>query len=318
MNGEWNEVRIAVPLEALEAVSGILYGMDVKGLSIQDPTDILTSERSPLTWDFADINLIFPEGEETAIISAYFPDTEKITEKVSWIEKKIRELKEYGIKNEPFQVGYRIVREEDWANSWKKYYKTTKVGERIVIKPLWEEYKAADNELVIEMDPGMAFGTGTHETTRLCMELLQEHIHGGETVIDVGTGSGILAITAAKLGADNVLAIDLDPVAVDSAKINVKYNDLDEITVKKGNLLDEAEREADVVIANIIADVIIGMTPELVRLLKPEGIFIGSGIINSREAEVLEALEENGFTILTVRNENDWRAVAAKAPRLTD
>lgn len=313
MNGEWNEVRIVVPVEAVEAVSGILYGLEVKGISIQDPTDMLTRDSGPLTWDFADIN-IFPEGADKAVLTAYFPDTDRIEETVSRIREKIQELSDFGIRNDPFRVDYKLVREEDWANSWKKYYKTMKVGERIIIKPLWEEYDAGPGELVVEMDPGMAFGTGTHETTRLCVELLQEYIQGGETVFDVGTGSGILAITAARLGAEKVLAIDLDPVAVDSAKINVNYNDLSQITVKEGNLLDEAEGGADVIIANIIADVIIAMAPDLKRLMKPGGIFIGSGIISFREEAVREALEASGFTILQVRDDNDWRAIAAQAP----
>lgn len=313
MNGEWNEVRIVVPVEAMEAVSGILYGLEVKGISIQDPTDMLTRDSGPLTWDFADIN-IFPEGADNAVLTAYFPDTDRIEETVSRIREKIQELSDFGIRNDPFRVDYKLVLEEDWANSWKKYYKTMKVGERIIIKPLWEEYDAGPGELVVEMDPGMAFGTGTHETTRLCVELLQEYIQGGETVFDVGTGSGILAITAARLGAEKVLAIDLDPVAVDSAKINVNYNDLSQITVKEGNLLDEAEGGADVIIANIIADVIIAMAPDLKRLMKPGGIFIGSGIISFREEAVREALEASGFTILQVRDDNDWRAIAAQAP----
>lgn len=313
MNGEWNEVRIVVPVEAMEPVAGILYGLDVKGISIQDPTDMLTRDRGPLTWDFIDIN-IFPEGVDNAVLTAYFPETEGIGGTVSEIRRKIQELSDFGIRNEPFRVDYKLVREEDWANSWKQYYKTMKVGERIVIKPLWEEYEAGPKELVVEMDPGMAFGTGTHETTRLCVELLQELLKGGEAVIDVGTGSGILAISAARLGAEKVLAIDLDPVAVDSARINVEYNNLNQITVKEGNLLDEAEQGADVIIANIIADVIIEMIPDIKRLMKPGGIFIGSGIISFREEAVRDALLEYGFTIITIRNDNDWRAIAAKAP----
>lgn len=313
MNGEWNEVRIVVPVEALEPVSGILYGMNVKGIAIQDPTDLLTRESGPLTWDYADIN-IFPEGVDNAVLTAYFPDTDRIEETVGRIREKIAALSQFGIRNQPFRVDHELVQEENWANSWKQYYKTMKVGERIIIKPVWEEYEALPGELVVEMDPGMAFGTGSHETTRLCVELLQEYIHGGETVIDVGTGSGILAIAAARLGAGKVLAIDLDPVAVDSARINVEYNKLSQITVKEGNLLDEAESGADVIIANIIADVIIAMAPDLKRLMKPGGIFIGSGIISFREEAVQEALEASGFTVLQIRDDNDWRAIAAKAP----
>ncbi len=315
MNGEWNEVRIVVPLEAIEPVTGILYGMDVKGISLEDPNDLLSREAGPLSWDFADMN-IFPEGKDAAVIMAYFPDTENIENQVKHIREKIEELETFGIRNKPFQVEYKAVHEEDWATSWKKYYKPLRIGERIIIKPTWEEYKSEPGDLIVEMDPGMAFGTGTHETTKMCIEILQDYIKGGELVYDVGTGSGILGITAAKLGARKVLAIDLDPVAVDSAKINAGFNNLDNIEIKQGNLLDEAGEDvkADLIVANIIADVIMSMAGDIRRLLKPGGIFIGSGIIHLREAEVVAKLQENGFEVLEVRNENDWRAVVAKCP----
>ncbi|MFB0957998.1 MAG: 50S ribosomal protein L11 methyltransferase [Clostridiaceae bacterium] len=311
MNGEWNEIRIVVPLEAIEAVTGILYGMNVKGISLEDPTDLLTREAGPLSWDFADINL-FPEGESAAVLTAYFPDTDNMEEHISFLRERILGLKEFGINSEPFRVEGKKVFEEDWANSWKKYYKPMRIGSRIVIKPTWEDFNADPEDLVVEMDPGMAFGTGTHETTKLCIEILQDYIQGGETVFDVGTGSGILAITAAKLGAKEVLAIDLDPVAVDSANINVRLNQMDQVTVKEGNLLDETGDKADVVIANIIADVIIFLAKDLDRVLKPGGLFIGSGIIHLREQEVLDQLNASGFEVLEVRNENDWRAVVAR------
>lgn len=313
MNGEWNEVRIVVPLEAIEAVTGILYGMNVKGISLEDPTDFLSRKAGPLTWDFADINL-FSEGKDAAVITAYFPDTENIEAHVRHITEKIEGLGEFGINANPHRVAHKKVFEEDWATAWKKYYKPVRVGRHLVIKPTWEEYLEQSGDLIVEMDPGMAFGTGTHETTRLCMEILEDYITGGETVFDVGTGSGILAITASKLGAEDVLAIDLDPVAVDAARINAKINGADSIEIREGNLLDEAARKADVVVANIIADVIIHLALDLDRVLKKGGLFIGSGIIHLREKEVLDALEAAGFTILEVRNENDWRAVVARLP----
>ncbi|MFZ2257471.1 MAG: 50S ribosomal protein L11 methyltransferase [Clostridiaceae bacterium] len=315
MNGEWNEVRIVIPLEAIEAVSGILYSLDVKGISVEDPTDFLSREAGPLTWDFADVNL-FPEGNDAAVVTAYFPDTEHIEEHLSFIKAKIKDLNKYGIKNEPHQVSYKAVHEEDWATSWKKYYKPMRIGEHIIIKPTWEEFVAQPGDLVVEMDPGMAFGTGTHETTKMCVEILQDYLKGTELVYDVGTGSGILAITASILGAKQVLAIDLDQVAVDAAKINVENNHLDNIEVLQGNLLDKVSPDvkADVVVANIIADVIMDMAQDIKKVLKPGGIFIGSGIIHLKEAELLAKLEETGFELVEVRNENDWRAVVVRLP----
>lgn len=313
MNGEWNEVRIVVPLAAIEAVTGILYGMDVKGISLEDPTDLLGQEAGPLTWDFLDVNL-YPEGRDAAVITAYFPDTQNIGDQIRHIESKIAELADYGIVAEPHRVEYKAVHEEDWATSWKKYYKPLRIGRRVVIKPTWEDYTAGPGDVILEMDPGMAFGTGTHETTKMCVELLEDRIRGGELVFDVGTGSGILGIAAAKLGARAVLAIDLDPVAVASAKSNAAINGLPNMDIRQGNLLEEARgmEKADLIVANIIADVIIGMTGDLNKLLKPGGIFIGSGIIHFKETEVTDALKKAGFTILAVRNENDWRAVAAQ------
>ena len=311
MNGEWNEIRVVVPVAAIEAVSSILYGMDVKGLSIEDPNDILTRESGPLTWDFADIN-IFREGKDAATIIAYFPDTENIDRHIGHIREKIEELRNFGISVDNYRIESREVREEDWANSWKKYYKPMKIGERVVIKPVWEDYEAKDGEVIVEMDPGMAFGTGTHETTKMCIEILQKYVKEGDTVFDIGTGSGILAITAAKLGAGKVIAGDLDPVAVDSAKINRDFNHITNMDVRLGNMTEITEGSADIVIANIIADVIVLILDDIEKILKPGGIFIGSGIIMSMQHKVINKMVEKGLQVLEIRNENDWRAVVAK------
>ena len=164
--------------------------------------------------------------------------------------------------------------EEDWANNWKKYYKPTKVGNRIVVRPIWEEYKEENDELVLVLDPGMAFGTGTHETTRMCIQSLENYVKEDSVVFDVGCGSGILAIAAAKLGAKKAVGVDLDPVAVESAKENVGYNDLDNIDILYGNLVEVIDGKADIVVANIIAEVICILTEDVKRVLKADGYFI--------------------------------------------
>ena len=187
-----------------------------------------------------------------------------------------------------------------------------RIGRRIIIKPTWEDYQASAGDIIVEMDPGMAFGTGTHETTKMCVEALETYMQGGEAVVDVGTGSGILGITAAKLGAREVLAVDLDPVAVDSARINLAYNHLSNMTVKQGNLLDVVSEPADVVIANIIADVIIILLGDIKRILLPGGLFIASGIIDLRLEDVLAALEKAGMEVLEVKRENDWCCTVAR------
>ena len=311
MNGEWNEIKIIVPKDLQEPVASILYGMDVKGISIEDPDDLQKSQKSPITWDFADVNL-FTAGEDSAVIKAYFPDTDNILEQISHIRAKIEELSSFGLAVGNYSLDYIKVNEEDWATSWKKYYKPMRIGRRIIIKPTWEDYQASAGDIIVEMDPGMAFGTGTHETTRMCVEALETYMQGGEAVVDVGTGSGILGITAAKLGAREVLAVDLDPVAVDSARINLAYNHLSNMTVKQGNLLDVVSEPADVVIANIIADVIIILLGDIKRILLPGGLFIASGIIDLRLEDVLAALEKAGVEVLEVKRKNDWCCTVAR------
>jgi ribosomal protein L11 methyltransferase len=204
------------------------------------------------------------------------------------------------------------MKEEDWANNWKQYYKPTKIGDKIVIKPIWEEYEASENDLLVELDPGMAFGTGTHETTRMCAQALERYVKEDSVVFDVGTGSGILAIIAGKLGAKHVVGVDLDPVAVDSAKENLKFNDVNNIEILHGNLLDVVKGKADLVVANIIAEIICILTPDVKKALDKDGIFITSGIIHDRREMVINNLEENGFEILEVNKDGEWNCIVAR------
>jgi ribosomal protein L11 methyltransferase len=209
-------------------------------------------------------------------------------------------------------IGFTNVREEDWANSWKAYYKPVRVSERIVIKPTWEDYPSSPGELVIELDPGMAFGTGTHPTTVMCIKLLEKIIQGGETVFDIGTGSGVLAVTAAKLGAQAVKAVDIDEIAVKAASENVILNDVsDVVEVMTGNLLDRVQGQADIVVANIVADVIIKVCPDAVKAVRKGGQFIASGIIDTRKEDVLAAVQKNGLVIMEVCQEGDWVSLRA-------
>ncbi len=185
MQGTWIEVRVITKSEALEPVSGIFYGLDCKGVAIEDPNDILEREQGPLTWDFADINVLEHKGK-VAVVKAYFSEEDNIDEILKYINEKMNELKELGIDTGVAKVESEKMFEEDWANNWKKYYKPTKVGEKIVVKPIWEEYDAQGEELVVELDPGMAFGTGTHETTRMCIQSLEKYVKEDSTVFDVG------------------------------------------------------------------------------------------------------------------------------------
>ncbi len=311
MNGTWIEVKVVTKPDALEMVQGIFYGLDVKGVAIEDPRDILEREQGPLTWDFADINIL-EHGGKAAMVKGYFSVEDNMEEIIEYIKSKLIEIKNMGIDIGEGTVEYIKVNEEDWANNWKKYYKPTKIGENIVVKPIWEEYEA-NGEMVIELDPGMAFGTGTHETTRMCVEALEENVKEDTTVFDIGTGSGILAIAAAKLGAKKVIGVDLDPVAVDSAKENVSFNDLNNIEIIYGNLMDVVTGKADLVVANIIAEIIVVLAEDVKNFLVPGGLFITSGIIRERRDLVETKLKEKGFKIKEVKEQGEWLCVIAEA-----
>lgn len=310
MEGTWREVRIITKSEALEPVSGIFYGLDCKGVAIEDPNDILEREQGPLTWDFADINILEYKGN-AAVVKGYFAQEEDMVRVISYIEEKLKELKDLGIDIGEGKIEDKEIYEQDWANNWKKYYKPTKISDKVVVKPTWEEYKKSEDELIIELDPGMAFGTGTHETTRMCIKALEEKVENESTVFDIGTGSGILAIGAKLLGAKEVKAVDLDPVAVDAARKNVELNNIDEIEVLEGNLMNVIHGKADIVVANIIADIILFLCEDVKSFLKPGGVFISSGIILDRRAEVEEKLKAVGYKILEVKNEGEWVCIVA-------
>ncbi|WP_139904062.1 50S ribosomal protein L11 methyltransferase [Clostridium thermarum] len=311
MNGKWYEVKVITKSEAVEPISGIFYGMDVKGVAIEDPNDILNREQGPLTWDFADINIL-EYGGKAAVVKGYFNETEDEEQLTAYVKEKLQELVEMGFDIGEGTVLCELVREEDWANNWKKYYKPTKIGGNIVIKPIWEEYTPEGGEMVIELDPGMAFGTGTHETTRMCILALQKHVKPDSEVFDIGTGSGILAIAAAKLGAKHVVGVDLDPVAVDSALENVEYNKLDNIEILHGNLMDVVKGKADLIVANIIAEVIVILIDQVKEFLKSGGLFISSGIIKERESMVVEKLISSGFTIKETMYDGEWVCITAE------
>ncbi|MEG1287038.1 MAG: 50S ribosomal protein L11 methyltransferase [Clostridium sp.] len=311
MQGTWIEIRVITKSEALEPISGIFYGLDCKGVAIEDPNDILETKEGPLTWDFADLNVLEHKGE-CAVVKAYFSEEDNIEDIIAFVKEKVQEIKELGI-----DVGAGIVEnekmfEEDWANNWKKYYKPTLLGEKIVVKPTWEDYTAKENELVIELDPGMAFGTGTHETTRMCIQALERYVKEDTTVFDVGCGTGILAIAAAKLKAKMAIGVDLDPVAVEAAKENVEYNKLKNIEILYGNLVEVINGKADIVVANILAEIVCILTDDVKRVLKDGGYFISSGIIHARVEMVVNKLEESGFEILEKNKDGEWNCIVAK------
>ncbi len=319
---KWHEVTIYTTEEAVEMISYHLHERGAGGVSIEESGTLNKKRDTSLTtWYELPLNDI-PEGE--AEIKGYFPISEDIESIVTALRAAIGELQEFGIDAGKAEISLNQVDDQDWAESWKQYYKPVRISERIVIKPTWEELAAAPQDLVIELDPGMAFGTGTHASTALCLRMLERVLKADDEVIDVGTGSGILAIAAAKLGAGHVLAIDLDPVAVSSARENTSLNQLSErITVHESDLLQAIRSSGgkeelgvhppvDVVVANLLADIIIGFTAEAAEALKPGGYFIGSGIISAKENDVVKALAEEGMDLILREQEEDWVVLAAR------
>ena len=309
MNKEWIEVSIVVSSEAVEAVSGILYNTEVEGISIEDTKDIEFKKKHPGDWDYFDESLL--KVEEGAVIKAYYRESESFSSYLEYIKESVNNLEDLGIDKGKGLVVASKVNEEDWENGWKKYYKPYRAGEKIVIKPIWEEYENKAQDIVVEIDPGMAFGTGTHETTRMCIKALEKYVKPHSNVLDIGTGSGILAITASKLGAKKVTAVDLDPVAVESALKNISYNNIKNIEVFQGNLMEDVHGKADIIVINIIADVILSLTEEVKKFLAPQGVFICSGIIIDRKEEVAENLRNNGFFIKEINKDGEWVCIVS-------
>ncbi|NLY78071.1 MAG: 50S ribosomal protein L11 methyltransferase [Tissierellia bacterium] len=309
---KWVEVRINTTTEAEEIVCSIMYDLGVTGLAIEDPNDILAFQQTEENWDFIDPDLI-NQDYEGVTIKAYFPESEDITDKLDMVRDRIERIPLRETGKSLGQVTVSEVYEKDWSETWKKYYKPVRIGKRIVIKPTWEEYEKEDEDIVIELDPGMAFGTGTHETTILCIEALEKYMNEGALVYDVGCGSGILSVVAARLGARKVIGIDIDELCVKVSKENISINGVEDLVeVRKGNLLDSVNEKADIIVSNIIAEVIINMVPDLKAYINDDGIFIASGIITEKLSSVMDALRNNGFNIVEEKIINDWAVVIAK------
>ncbi|MED4905096.1 50S ribosomal protein L11 methyltransferase [Parageobacillus thermoglucosidasius] len=309
---KWSEISIHTTHEAVEAISNILHEAGAGGVVIEDPYD-LTKERDA---SFGEVYELNPDDypEEGVIIKAYLPVNSFLGETVEEIKQAINNLLLYDIDIGKNKITISEVNEEEWATAWKKYYNPVKISEKFTIVPTWETYEpVSSDELIIELDPGMAFGTGTHPTTVMCIQALEKYVKPGDTVIDVGTGSGILSIAAAMLGAKAVRALDLDPVAVDSARLNVKLNKVQHIvTVSQNNLLDHIDERANVIVANILAEIILRFADDAYRLLENNGYFITSGIIQAKKQEVKDGLIKAGFTIEETLVMEDWIAFIAR------
>lgn len=298
--------------EAIEPVSNILHEAGASGVVIEDPYDLI-KERVDQFGEIYQLNADdYPE--EGVIIKAYLPVNSFLGETVEEIKQSINNLALFNIDIGNNHVTISEVNEEEWATAWKKYYNPVKISEKFTIVPTWEQYEpVSSDELIIELDPGMAFGTGTHPTTVMCIQALERTVKKYDTVIDVGTGSGVLSIAAALLGAKKVTALDLDEVAVQSAKLNVKLNKVHDIVdVSKNDLLHGMNGQVDVVVSNILAEVIMSFTDDVAKAVKPNGYFIASGIIQQKKNQVKDAIIASGFTIEETIVMEDWIAFIAK------
>ena len=297
---DYNQIKVTVKHEDADNATAVMTAMDFfGGLMIEDFSDIDTCP-----WDYVDEELL--KKDKTVVsISGYMETNENV---LAVTEQLKIMLPQDAI------VEVISVNEDDWANNWKKYYHPIRVGKNLVIKPSWIDYEKQENDIIVELDPGMAFGTGTHETTRMCMTHLEKYINKNSRVLDVGCGSGILSITSLLIGAKEVTEVDIDPVAVKVAIENGEMNNFraPQYNIKRGNLVDEAQGKYDVIVANIIADVIIAVCGDVKQFVADDGVFISSGIICDRKEDVKKAFAEQGYTIVEELEEGEWVSFVCK------
>lgn len=300
---EWTQIKVTVPLEHLDALIAVM-SMISNQLQIEDYSDI---DLKSCYGDLIDESILNAD-KTIASVSVYRPGNSPCSDELAFLREHMAIA---GIADAA-TISLNGVNEEDWANAWKAYYKPLHIGKRMVIVPAWERYDEQPGEIVVRMDPGMAFGTGSHETTRLVIGLLEKYTPAGGRMLDVGCGSGILAICASKLGAGQCYAYDIDPVAVKVANENIRDSGLTNVTCEVSDLLRDVDRAYpyDLITANIVADIIIRMAPDVGALMHTGTVLLVSGIILERSDDVVEALEANGLKIVERVVENDWCAMA--------
>lgn len=307
---EWAEVSFRTSHEAVDALSSLFEEAGASGTVIEDPALINDYIHSGL-WDYTDI----PEQKDTSVVTvkAYLAADDALEKKLAVLREGLDAIAARGVDTRPAEFFTARVQDEDWANSWKKYFHTDKVGERVVIQPSWEEYEPQPGEVVLRLDPGAAFGTGTHPTTAMCLRAMERLVKPGMTVFDVGTGSGVLAIAAAKLGAGTVRAVDYDATAVRVARENIEANGVaDIISTTESDLFSALPGKAGLVTANLIADLVIRLLPDLDAHLEAGGALLASGIIESRAQEVREAADLAGFSVAEDLEEKEWHAMVIR------
>lgn len=320
---EWLKVTIYTSSEGIEPLTGVLYQVGVTGVEIEDEADFYDFlENNQQYWDYVDEDLKKEKHKETCV-NVYVSDNAAGHETLLSIRNEVALLKSRDVEKlfGRLEISIDNLSEEDWANNWKKFFHPIEVGEKVLIKPEWEDLKESTDRIVFNVNPGMSFGSGTHHTTQLCIEALEKYIDENTYVVDLGCGSGILSIIGMMLGAKEAYAVDIDPNAVDIAYENAERNGItrERYHVVAGDVTSDtklmdslSERKYNVVVANIVADVIIAVTPAAAKLVADDGVYITSGIIEDRIEDVCEELQNNGFDIKSVNRKADWACIISK------
>ncbi len=303
MSKNWQELKIETPFEKWNSLEEYLYVNDIYSFEVIDPRILEEQKANKTDWDFLDENIYkdIYNGVTVKIYNSEFSNLENIDKLIEDI--KARDLGETTI---------RFVDEEDWANNWKSFYYTQKIGNRLVIKPSWEDYTPDTGEIVMNLDPGMAFGTGTHETTNMCLVQLEKYMKSNDIVYDIGSGSGILSIAAKLLGAKKVVGVDLDPMCIRVSKENAEINHV-EVEFIEGDLFAGVSGKANLIVSNIIAEIIVDLIEQIKTYLVDDGIFITSGIIVEKSHLVMDKLNSSGFEIIEEKVENGWTSIVARS-----
>lgn len=298
---QWRELSVKVPAKDLQTAEDIANMTVSHGISVEDYSDLEFSAEKIAHTDLIDPALL-AKDKTAAVIRIYFDGEPELEDAEAYITERL------GAAGIDYAISRKSVDEKDWAENWKRYFKPVEIGEKLAVCPTWENYRRNGNRTVLKIDPGAAFGTGTHATTRLCLEMMQDFISGGERVLDVGCGSGILGIAAALLGAAETVGVDIDPLAARVANENAELNGVGDVCrFFEGNLTDTVHGEYDVCFANIVADTVIELLKSAGGCLKPGGIMLCSGIIDARKQDVLAAA--SGFEMLREREKDGWCAM---------
>lgn len=310
---QWCEAVVHTTTLGSDLVSDELMALGAAGTEIVDRADVPDPREAGVYWELYDPQMVEAMPEDV-LVKGWFELNERTADVMGLVRERLAALKAGAcVDMGTLALELQNVADEDWSENWKKYYKPFRIGSHLVVKPTWEPYEAQPGDQMIELDPGMAFGTGTHETTHMCMQLLEKHLRPGMRVMDVGTGSGILAIAAARLGASDVLAIDIDPNAVKVAKENVALNGVESrVRVVEGDLCKSEAIPCDLAVANIVADAICMLAGPLTRHLQKGRLLVCSGIIREREQDVRDAAAQAGYTLFDRVEMGEWVALALK------